>query len=77
MPGEGVLDIYTASGENYAEFNSFSVRRYSGEDTMGYSLKKAVSEKIEEMREQNLKSSTMVYDLPQQNEDGSYSLDEN
>ena len=37
-----------------------------------YSLKKAVSEKIEEMREQNLKSSTMVYDLPQQNEDGSY-----
>ena len=77
VPGEGVLDIYTASGENYAEFNSFSVRRYSGEDTMGYSLKKAVSEKIEEMREQNLKSSTMVYDLPQQNEDGSYSRDEN
>ncbi len=76
-PGEGSLDIYTADGENYAEFNSFSVRRYSGEDTMEYELKKAISGKIEEMREQNLKSSTMVHDLPQQNEDGSYSRDEN
>ncbi|MBQ9612084.1 MAG: ABC transporter permease [Lachnospiraceae bacterium] len=76
VPSEGALDIYDAAGESYAEFNPFSVRRYSGEDTMEYALKNAVAAKIEEMKLSGVKSGTMVYDLPQQNEDGSYSRDE-
>ena len=76
VPAEGALDIYDASGNNFAEFNPFSVRRYSGEDTMEYRLKKAVAAKIEEMLEAGAKTGTMVFDLPQQNEDGSYTRDE-
>ena len=43
---DGELVIYDADGKEYAELNPFSVRRYSGEDTMSYDLKKAVSAKI-------------------------------
>ena len=75
-PAEGALIVTDASGEEFAEFNSFSVRRYSGEDTMEYSLKKAVSEKIEEMLAAGQKSGTLVHEIPQQAEDGSYMKDE-
>ena len=76
-PAEGALIINDASGAEFAEFNSFSVRRYSGEDTMDYDLKKAISEKIEEMLASGQKNGTLVHNLPEQNEDGSYMKDEN
>ena len=75
-PEEGTLVIKDASGGEYAEFNSYSVRRYSGEDTMEYSLKKAITGVIEEMKSEGTRSGSLTYDLPQQNEDGSYSRDE-
>ena len=76
-PAEGGLVIKDASGNEFAEFNSFSVRRYSGEDTMEYDLKKAVSAKIEEMLAGGQKTGTLVHEIPQQAEDGSYMRDEN
>ncbi|MBQ6469352.1 MAG: ABC transporter permease [Lachnospiraceae bacterium] len=76
-PEEGALIVQDASGNEFAEFNSFSVRRYSGEDTMEYDLKKAVSAKIEEMLESGQKSGTLTHGIPQQAEDGSYMKDEN
>ena len=69
--------VYDASEKEFAEFNLFSVRRYSGEDTMEYGLKKAVSAKIEELLETGTKAGTLMYEIPQQNEDGSYMRDEN
>ena len=76
-PEEGALIVHDASGNEFAEFNSFSVRRYSGEDTMEYGLKKALSAKIEEMLEGGQKTGTLTYGIPQQAEDGSYMKDEN
>ena len=73
---EGVLEIYDADGAAYAEFTPFAVRRYTGEDTMEYNLKKAISAKIEEMQENGVKSGILVHELPQQNEDGSYTRNE-
>ena len=75
-PADGALIIYDASGSEYAEFNLFSVRRYSGEDTMEYGLKKAISATIEEMLTENSKTGTLTYEIPQQGEDGSYLKDE-
>ena len=75
-PAEGALIIRDPSGQEYAEFNEFSVRRYSGEDTMEYALKKAVSEKVEEMLASGTKAGTLVAAIPQQNEDGSYVVGE-
>ena len=76
VPREGAIDIYEEDGSSYAEFNPFSVRRYTGEDTMSYDLKNAIAAKIDEMQHQSVKTGTMVYELPMQNEDGSYSRDE-
>ena len=73
---DGELVVYTADGEEYAEFNPFSVRRYSGEDTMAYDLKKAISAKVQEMQQEGSKTSEMTANLPLQGEDGSYQTDE-
>ena len=73
---DGVLVIYDGSGKEYAEFNLFSVRRYSGEDSMEYGLKKAISAKIEDMLEADQKTGSLIYAIPQQAEDGSAMKDE-
>ena len=74
--GEGVLIIYDAANREYAEFNTFSIRRYSGEDTMEYGLKKALTETIEEMTAAGQKTGMLTYRLPQQGENGEYTYDE-
>ena len=73
----GALIIYDSANAEFAEFNLFSVRRYSGEDSMEYGLKKAISAKIEEMLAANLKTGSLTYAIPQQDEDGSAMKDEN
>jgi len=72
----GVLVIYTADGTEFAELGTFTVRRYTGEDTMEYDLKKAIAEKVEEMVNAGEKTGTLVHDLPQQGESGEYVYDE-
>ena len=73
---DNALFVYDESGEEFGEFNGFSVRRYSGEDTMSYDLKKAISEKIEEMLVTGEKTGVLTAQIPQQEEDGSYSVGE-
>ena len=70
------LAVKDADGNEYAEFGMFSIRRYSGEDTMAYDLKKAISEKVEDMLEAGEKSGILQAAIPMQNEDGSYSENE-
>ena len=72
-----VLIILDSDGNEYAEFGRFAVRRYSGEDTMAYSLKKAVTGKIEQMRAAGVLTDTLQAEIPMQEADGSYSRDEN
>ena len=64
--GEEALIVYDADGNDYAEFTTFAVRRYSGEDSMAFDLKQAVAEKIVEMQAAGEKSGTMTYQLPMQ-----------
>ena len=75
-PADGALIVTDASGNEFAEFSAFSVRRYSGEDTMEYDLKKAIAAKIEEMLDAGQKTGSVVHGIPQQAEDGSYVIGE-
>ena len=73
---DGSLIVSDSTGNEYAEFGLFSIRRYSGEDTMSYDLKKTLSAKIKEMTAAGEKSGTLAAEIPMQNEDGSYMEDE-
>lgn len=76
-PVDEALVIYDASGSEFAEFSTISVRRYTGEDSMDYDLKKALIASIEEMQQDGAKTGTLTYRLPMQDESGVYSYDEN
>ena len=73
----GALVVYDGSGAEYAEFTDFTVRRYTGEDTMDYDLKNAITSSILEMISTSSRNCTLSYALPMQNETGSYIYDEN
>ncbi|MBQ3373240.1 MAG: hypothetical protein IJG40_08935, partial [Oscillospiraceae bacterium] len=73
---DGVLTVLDESGNEYAEFTVFSVRRYTGEDSMAYDLKKAIVEHISDMEDAGLKTDSLVYALPQQAENGEYVYDD-
>ena len=73
----GTLVVHDAAGEEYAEFTDFTVRRYTGEDTMDYNLKDAITNEILAMLSSGRKTGTLSYALPMQNETGSYVYDEN
>mgnify|MGYP002624592594 CR=1 FL=1 len=74
---QGVPVIRTADGAEFAELTDFSVRRYTGEDTVEYRLKKVLAETVREMKDDGVKTSSLVYELPQQGESGEYVYDEN
>ncbi len=73
---DDVLEIFDAQGDEFAEFSTISIRRYSGEDSMDYDLKKALNTVIEEMQEKDLKTAELTYRLPMQDENGVYTYDE-
>ena len=74
---DGILVVRDAQGSEFAEMTPFNVRRYTGEDSVAYDLKKHIADVVEEMIEKGEKTATFSYNLPQQNEDGSYVYDEN
>ena len=73
---DDVLEIFDAQGNEFAEFSTISIRRYSGEDSMDYDLKKALNTVIEEMQETDIKTAELTYRLPMQDENGVYTYDE-
>ncbi len=73
---DDVLEIFDAQGNEFAEFSIISIRRYSGEDSMDYDLKKTLNTVIEEMQEKDLKTAELTYRLPMQDENGVYTYDE-
>ena len=70
------LVIYDADGREFAEMTPFSVRRYSGEDTMSYDLKKAITAKVQEMVASGEHTAVLNAEIPVQEENGAYSVDE-
>ena len=73
---DDVFEIFDAQGNEFAEFSTISIRRYSGEDSMDYDLKKTLNTVIEEMQEKDLKTAELTYRLPMQDENGVYTYDE-
>ena len=73
--GEDTLVITDAERTPFGEFSLISVRRYSGEDSMDYTLKKQIADKIEEMQEAGEKKGTLTVPIPEQNEEGAYVRD--
>lgn len=71
-----VLTVLDADGNEYAELSLFSIRRYTGEDTMEYGLKKAIAEAISGMNASGEKTVTINADLPLQGENGQYVYDD-
>ena len=64
------------SGNEFMELTPFSVRRYNGDDTMEYGLKKALTEVAMEMAASDAKTGTLTYALPMQTDTGEYVRDE-
>ncbi len=64
------------AGEEFMELMPYAVRRYNGDDTMEYGLKKALMEKALQMDRDGEKVGTITYGLPMQTDTGEYVTDE-
>ena len=73
----GMQIVRDASGKELFELTPFSVRRYNGDDSLEYQLKKTVAAKISEMRAADQKTAKLTYPLPMQDANGQYAYDEN
>lgn len=73
---EGLIILKDGSGNEIAELSRFSVRRYTGEDSIEYDLKKEIEELVLTMAETGVKSETLIYNIPLQDESGLYTYDE-
>jgi len=68
--------INDASGNKVAVLNTFSIRRYTGHDTLSLEFKGAVRDVLEGMIAANMITTTFVYALHDIDEDGNYVYDE-
>ena len=73
---DGLLILKDGNDNEVAELSSFSVRRYTGEDSIEYDLKKEIEEFVLTMSETGATSEKLVYNLPYQDENGLYVYDE-
>ncbi len=73
---EGLLILKDGDDKEVAELSSFSVRRYTGEDSIDYDLKKEIEELVLNMAETGSTAEKFVYNLPYQDENGLYVYDE-
>lgn len=69
--------VYDANGEQFAAISTFVVRRYNGEDSLSLEFKAMTREVVAQMEEQNAKSGSFTFELPQLDENGMPALDEN
>ena len=73
---EGSFIVRDESGAEFGEFTTFIIRRFNGDDTVEYDLKKALAENISEMVERGETKTSFTYKIPQQTEDGRYQYDD-
>ena len=72
-------DIYisSASGDAVAELSSYSIRRYSGQDTLSIDFKLAAQHVIEKMIDDNLQTAVFIHGVHDIDMDGNYVYDVN
>ena len=73
---DGDIYIADASGAEVAELSAYSVRRYSGQDTLSIGFKAAAQDVIEQMMEDNSVESSFVYGVHEIDQGGNYVYDE-
>lgn len=73
---DGLNILKNGEGSEIAELSRFSVRRYTGEDSVEYDLKKEIEELVLEMNETGIKSETLMHAIPLQDENGLYTYDD-
>ena len=64
--------IVTGPGGEYAELCLYSVRRYSGEDTLDIDFKRTVQKEIEKLEAAGQKKGKFTYAIPKMDEQGKY-----
>jgi len=69
--------ITDASGNTVAVLNTFSIRRYTGHDTLSLEFKGAVRDVLEGMIAANITRTTFIHALHDIDEDGNYVYDDN
>ncbi len=69
--------IRDEAGAEIGELSHFIIRRFNGDDTVEYELKKALVEEISAMVERGETSGSFTHAIPMQTEDGRYQYDEN
>ncbi|MBR6038856.1 MAG: ABC transporter permease [Clostridia bacterium] len=74
---DGAYIIKDDSGKEFGELTHFIIRRYNGDDTVEYELKKALAEEINAMVSRGEIKSAFTHAIPMQTEDGRYQYDEN
>jgi ABC-type dipeptide/oligopeptide/nickel transport systems, permease components len=74
---EGSFIIRDDAGNEFGELTHFIIRRYNGDDTVEYELKKALAEEIGAMVERGEINTSFTHAIPMQTEDGRYQYDEN
>ena len=73
--GEAMV-VRDADGKEFGEFTTMIIRRFNGDDTVEYELKKELGAQINAMVERGEKSGSFQYMIPMQTEDGRYQYDE-
>ena len=68
--------IRDAAGNGIAELSTYSVRRYSGQDTIDLDCKEKIVDEIESMKAAGKSTTEFVYKLPAMDTDGNYVYDE-
>ena len=68
----GDVFIADGSGQYIAELSIFSIRRYSGQDTIPMDFKDAISDVLLKMKADNVNNASFVYGVQEIDEDGYY-----
>lgn len=69
--------VYDSSDKPVCALSTEVIRRYNGEDNLGYAFKEKARETIADMNSKGEKTSEFTWEIAQVNADGEYTYDEN
>ena len=72
----GDISITDSAGQSVAELSVFSIRRYSGQDTMSMEFKDTISDILMRMKSDNVNTSTFIYGVQEIDENGNFVFEE-
>ncbi len=73
---EGGNYVISKGGEKFAQLGKYSIRRYSGEDSLSLDFKEATAETVDKMLADKVNTGSFTFALPRIDENGIYVYDE-